>query len=115
MLSLVPGAPYANYDMSVRHCRMVSHHEDRVEETNGRDSGVLRCGFWLFAACDPIGGNYLGEAIDTVGDHDRYAVVGVQSRPHGGFSSRPKYDLRTVMLEAPGVRMVHRQYAEGAD
>ena len=23
-------------------------------------------GILLFAACDPIGGNYLGEAIDTV-------------------------------------------------
>ena len=32
----------------------------------------------LFAACDPNGGNYLCEAIDTVGGHDRYAVVGVR-------------------------------------
>ena len=58
-------------------------------------------GILLFAACDPIGGNYLGEAIDTVGDHDRYAVVGVRPDRMAEFRAG-RVDLRTVMLEAPG-------------
>lgn len=58
-------------------------------------------GILLFAACDPIGGNYLGEAIDTVGDHDRYAVVGVRPGRMADFRAG-RVDLRTLMLEAPG-------------
>ena len=58
-------------------------------------------GILLFAACDPIGGNYLGEAIDPVGDHDRYAVVGVRPGRMADFRAG-RVDLRTVMLEAPG-------------
>ena len=58
-------------------------------------------GILLFAACDPIGGNYLGEAIDPEGDHDRYAVVGVRPDRMADFRAG-RVDLRTVMLEAPG-------------
>ena len=58
-------------------------------------------GILLFAACDPIGGNYLCEAIDTVGDHDRYAVVGVSPEGLADFRAG-RVDLRTLMLESPG-------------
>ena len=58
-------------------------------------------GIQLFAAYDPIGGNYLGVAIDTVGDYDRYAVVGVRPDRMADFRAG-QVDLRTVMLEAPG-------------
>ncbi len=58
-------------------------------------------GILIFAACDPIGGNYLCESIDTVGDHDRYAVVGVSPQKLAEFRAG-RVDLRTVMLEAPG-------------
>ena len=57
-------------------------------------------GIQLFAACDPIGGNYLCAAIDTVGDHDRYAVVGVSPEALADFRAA-RVDLRTLMLEAP--------------
>ena len=57
-------------------------------------------GILLFAACDPIGGNYLCQAIDTVGDHDRYVVVGV--RPERMVDFRAGHvDLRMLMLESP--------------
>ena len=58
-------------------------------------------GILLFAACDPIGGNYLCEAIDTVGDYDRYAVVGVRPERMADFRAG-RVDLRTLMLESPG-------------
>lgn len=58
-------------------------------------------GILLFAACDPIGGNYLCEAIDTVGDYDRYAVVGVRPDRMADFRAG-RVDLRTLMLESPG-------------
>ena len=58
-------------------------------------------GILLFAACDPIGGNYLCAAIDTVGDYDRYAVVGVRPERLADFLAS-RVDLRTVMLEVPG-------------
>ena len=58
-------------------------------------------GVLLFEARDPIGGNYIGEAIDTVGDHDRYAVVGVSPEGLADFRAG-QVDLRTLMLEAPG-------------
>ena len=35
-------------------------------------------GIQLFAARDPIGGHYVCDMIDTVGDFDRYLVVGVR-------------------------------------
>ena len=57
-------------------------------------------GILLFAAQDPIGGNYLCEAIDTVGDFDRYAVVGVRPERLEDFRAGD-VDLRTLMLEAP--------------
>ena len=57
-------------------------------------------GILLFTAQDPIGGNYLCEAIDTVGDFDRYAVVGVRPERLADFRAG-EVDLRTLMLEAP--------------
>ena len=58
-------------------------------------------GIQIFAARDSIGGHYLGDMIDTVGDHDRYAVVGV--RPERLADCRiGLVDLRTLMLETPG-------------
>ena len=57
-------------------------------------------GILLFTAQDPIGGNYLCEAIDTVGDFDRYAVVGVRPERLEDFRAG-RVDLRTLMLEAP--------------
>ena len=57
-------------------------------------------GILLFTAQDPIGGNYLCEAIDTVGDFDRYAVVGVRPERLEDFRAG-RADLRTLMLEAP--------------
>ena len=57
-------------------------------------------GILLFTARDPIGGNYLCEAIDTVGDFDRYAVVGVRPERLAEFRAGD-VDLRTLMLEAP--------------
>ena len=58
-------------------------------------------GIRIFAGRDPIGGHYLGDMIDTVGDHDRYAVVGV--RPERLADLRAGLvDLRTLMLETPG-------------
>ena len=58
-------------------------------------------GILLFTACDPIGGNYLCEAIDTVGNHERYAVVGVRPERMADFRAG-RVDLRTLMLESPG-------------
>ena len=58
-------------------------------------------GILLFAASDPIGGNYLGEAIDPAGGRDRYAVVGVRPDRMAEFRAG-RVDLRTLMLEAPG-------------
>ena len=55
----------------------------------------------LFAACDPIGGNYLCEAIDTVGGHDRYAVVGDRPEHVADFRAG-RVDLRTLMPVSPG-------------
>lgn len=57
-------------------------------------------GILLFTAQDPIGGNYICEAIDTVGDFDRYAVVGVRPERLEDFRAG-RVDLRTLMLEAP--------------
>ena len=58
-------------------------------------------GIQIFAARDSSGGHYLGGMIDTVGDHDRYAVVGV--RPERLADCRiGLVDLRTLMLETPG-------------
>ena len=58
-------------------------------------------GIQIFAAGDAIGGHYIATAIDTVGDFDRYLVVGV--RPARLRELRAgMLDLRTLLLEAPG-------------
>ncbi len=57
-------------------------------------------GIQLFAARDPIGGHYLGEMIDTVGDFDRYLVVGVRPERLDDFRAG-QTDLRTILLESP--------------
>lgn len=58
-------------------------------------------GIQMFAARDPIGGHYIGDMIDTVGDFDRYAVVGVSPERLADFQAG-RVDLRTVLLEMPG-------------
>ena len=58
-------------------------------------------GIQIFAAQDPIGGQYVGEMIDTVGDFDRYAVVGVRPERLDDLRSG-RVDLRTLLLESPG-------------
>ena len=58
-------------------------------------------GIQIFTAHDTIGGHYLGDMIDTVGDHDRYAVVGVRPERLADFRAG-LVDLRTLMLETPG-------------
>ena len=58
-------------------------------------------GIQIFAARDPIGGHYIGDMIDTVGDYDRYAVVGVSPERLADFRNG-QVDLRTVLLEIPG-------------
>ena len=57
-------------------------------------------GIQLFAARDPIGGHYVCEMIDTVGDFDRYMVVGVRPERLDEFRTG-EVDLRTLLLEAP--------------
>ena len=57
-------------------------------------------GIQLFAAQDPIGGRYVGEMIDTVGDYDRYLVVGVRPERLDDFKAG-HVDLRTILLESP--------------
>ncbi len=58
-------------------------------------------GILVFAARDPIGGHYVGDMIDKVGVHDRYAVVGVSPERLEDFRAG-RVDLRTLLLEAPG-------------
>ena len=58
-------------------------------------------GIQLFVARDPIGGHYLGEAVDKVGNCDRYAVVGVRPELLADFQAG-RIDLRTLLLEMPG-------------
>lgn len=57
-------------------------------------------GIQIFAAQDLIGGQYVGELIDTVGDFDRYVVVGVRPERLEDFRSG-RVDLRSLLLEAP--------------
>ena len=57
-------------------------------------------GIQIFAAHDPIGGHYVGSMIDTVGDFDRYLVVGVRPDRLDDFRIG-KVDLRTLLLESP--------------
>ena len=57
-------------------------------------------GIQLFAARDPIGGHYVGDLIDTVGDFDRYLVVGVRPKRLDDFRTG-RVDLRTILLETP--------------
>ena len=54
----------------------------------------------LFAAKDPIGGHYVCNLIDTVGDFDRYVVVGVRPERLDDFRN-DKVDLRTLLLDFP--------------
>ena len=58
-------------------------------------------GMQIFAARDSIGSHYIGEMIDTVGDHDRYAVVSISSDRLADFRAG-RVDLRTVLLGIPG-------------
>lgn len=58
-------------------------------------------GIQIFAARDPIGGHYLCEMVDTAGDFDRYAVVGVRPERLSDFRAG-RVDLRTLLLEPPG-------------
>ena len=57
-------------------------------------------GIQLFTARDPIGGHYVCDMIDTVGDFDRYLVVGVRPERLEDFRTG-KVDLRTLLLESP--------------
>ena len=57
-------------------------------------------GIQIFAARDPIGGHYVCDMIDTVGDYDRYAVVGVRPERLADFRAG-RVDLRTLLLESP--------------
>ncbi len=57
-------------------------------------------GIQTFAARDPIGGHYVGQMTETVGDHDRYAVVGVRPKRLKDLRAG-KVDLRTLLLETP--------------
>ena len=57
-------------------------------------------GIQLFAARDPIGGHYVCDMIDTVGDFDRHLVVGVLPERLDDFRIG-KVDLRILLLEAP--------------
>ena len=57
-------------------------------------------GIQLFAAHDPIGGHYVCNMIDTVGDFDRYLVVGVRPERLDDFRTG-KVGLRTLLLESP--------------
>lgn len=57
-------------------------------------------GIQIFAAHDPIGGHYVCSMIDTVGDFDRYLVVGVRPDRLDDFRIG-KVDLRTLLLESP--------------
>ncbi len=57
-------------------------------------------GIQIFAARDSIGGHYIGDMIDTVGDSDRYAVVGVSPERLADFQAG-QVDLRTLLLESP--------------
>ena len=57
-------------------------------------------GIQLFAARDAIGGHYVCDMIDTVGDFDRYMVVGVRPERLDEFRTGG-VDLRTLLLESP--------------
>ena len=57
-------------------------------------------GIQLFAARHPIGGHYVCDMIDPVGDFDRYLVVGVRPERLDEFRTG-EVDLRTLLLEAP--------------
>ena len=57
-------------------------------------------GIQLFAARDLIGGHYVCDLIDTVGDFDRYLVAGVRPERLDDFRTG-KVDLRTLLLESP--------------
>ena len=57
-------------------------------------------GIQIFAAQDPIGRHYVCDMVDTVGDFDRYVVVGVRPERVDDFRAG-KVDLRTLQLESP--------------
>ena len=56
-------------------------------------------GIQLFIARDSNGRSYVCEMIDTVGDFDRYLVVGVRPERLEDFRIG-KVDLRTLFLES---------------
>ena len=68
----------------------------RITEILDYDDGIR-----IFAARDPIGGHYIGDMIDTEGDYDRYAVVGVIPERLAAFRAG-QVDLRALLLEMPG-------------
>ena len=57
-------------------------------------------GVEVFAAQDPIGGNYIGMFVDSDGEFDRYLVTGVTTSRLQMFRSGI-VDLKTLFLEAP--------------
>ena len=66
-------------------------------------TGILEYydGIQIFVARDPIGGHYICDLVDTVGDHGCYAVVGIPPERLADLRVG-RVDLRTVMLESPG-------------
>ena len=66
-----------------------------------KDVLVYYDGVEVFTGEDSNGGYYIGMAIDTVGDFDRYLVARVTPESLGRFRCGD-LDLRTILLEAPG-------------
>ena len=60
---------------------------------------VYHDGVQVFAGQDADGGNYIGAMIDTVGDADRYLVVGTAPDPLRRFYA-DEVDLRTLLLDS---------------
>ena len=58
-------------------------------------------GVEVFAAQDPIGGNYIGMIVDEAGETDSYLVTGVSPEQLRLFRSGA-LDLKTLLLEAKG-------------
>ena len=58
-------------------------------------------GVQVFEGRDPIGGHYIGMALERTPTYDRYLVTGVRPERLRQFRSST-VDLRTIFLEAPG-------------
>ena len=65
------------------------------------DALVYCDGVNVFEGRDSIGGHYVGMIVDTVGDLDRYVVVGAPPERLRQFRSG-MLDLRTLLLGTPG-------------